>query len=350
MNMESTALIHFKGVIDTTLREGLQFARAAFAAAQHRRIFDYLQQIGVDYIEVGNPVQDNIGQIVSGLARSRGPHGAKILCHVRNHPRDIARAIDCGADGVNILCTVDLERLDRMGLTLADYQDRVCRGVNQAREHGLEVRVGVEDFFGQDSETALDIYATAVACGAERIAVADTLGKTMPWEVMRRIRRLRNRFPVDIEVHFHNDLGHAVSNAIAALRAGANWVSTSLLGIGERTGITPLSSFLANLHVLDERAARRYRLSRLTEAENYVACVCGIDMPLHLMTNPASGFAHKAGIHLDALIKFGPHKYECLPPEVIGNKRRLVISTIVSGKTTEEDVAAFEERFGRGWA
>ena len=84
----------------------------------------------------------------------------------------------------------------------------------------------------------------------------------MEWEVFRRVRALRRRFPdTDIEAHFHNDLGHAVSNAIVALQAGANWISTSLLGIGERTGITPLSSLLANVLILDAAAAARYKLA-----------------------------------------------------------------------------------------
>jgi len=190
----------------------------------------------------------------------------------------------------------------------------------------------------------LELYERATARGADRIAAADTLGKTMSWDVYARIAELRRRTAADIEVHFHNDLGQAVSNALAAVRAGANWVSTSLLGIGERTGITPLSSFLASLYVLDPAAADRYGLNWLTPAERYVARICGIAVPIHLMTNPDNGFAHKAGIHLDALIKFGPHKYECLAPSVIGAKRSLVLHPLISGKTRPTDVRAFNRR------
>jgi homocitrate synthase len=137
-----------------------------------------------------------------------------------------------------------------------------------------------------------------------------------------------------------------VSNAFAALEAGAGYISTSLLGIGERTGITPTSSLLVNLYVLAPGLARRYDLGRLTEAENYVARACGIEMPPNLMTNTANGFAHKAGIHLDALMKFGPRKYELLPPGLIGNRRSLVIGTLLSGKTRLLDVEKFQEKYG----
>jgi homocitrate synthase len=346
MSQERDILRHFKGLIDSTLREGFQFSRADFDPAQQKRIFAYLAGIGVDYVEVGNPAQDEIRKRIAALVHARRGAAPKILAHIRNHAADVARSIDCGVDGVNILCTVDRQRVAAMNLTPAAYAERLRVNIGAARAAGLEVRVGVEDAFGQDPESGYALYAEAIAGGAVRIAAADTLGRSLSWDVYRRIRILRQRFAADIEVHFHNDLGQAVSNALTALRAGANYVSTSLLGIGERTGITPLSSLLANLYVLEAAAVRRYALHRLTAAERYVARICGIDMPPHLMTNPANGFAHKAGIHLDALIKFGPQKYECLSPAVLGNRRNLILNTPISGKTRAADVRAFEERFG----
>ncbi len=353
MTMSETSplstLSSFKGIIDSTLREGLQFSRADFSLSQMKAIFLSLARIGVDFIEVGNPAQPAVREMIAALVRARRPDGPRILSHIRNHPEDVARAVEAGVHGINILCTVDLERLAAMGQTPKTYAERLRTNIRTTRARGLIVRVGVEDFFGQDSPGRLDLHAIAVEEGVDRIAVADTLGKTMEWEVFRRVRSLRRRFPeTDIEAHFHNDLGHAVSNAIVALQAGANWISTSLLGIGERTGITPLSSLLANILILDERTASRYNLRMLTPAESAVARLCAMDMPPHLVTNPANGFAHKAGIHLDALIKFGPRKYECLRPEAFGNKRRMIIDTPISGKTTSEDVQTFEKRFGGG--
>ena len=73
--------------------------------------------------------------------------------------------------------------------------------------------------------------------------------------------------------------------------------------------------------------------------------ICDVEMPLNLITNPVNGFAHKAGIHLDALMKFGPQKYESFSPALIGNKRHLIIRSLVSGKTTEQDVHEFEKKY-----
>lgn len=346
MNEHHRILQSFRGVIDSTLREGFQFAKANFTPDQQVEIFRHLAGIGVEYVEVANPAKPEIRAMVTGLVAARGRGRARLLAHIRNHENDVRSAIESGVDGVNILCTVDAERVAAMGKTSEDYRSALRRNVVLAKDHGLEVRIGVEDFFKQPSEESLEIYRIAGESGADRIALADTLGRAMSWEVGRRIRQLRRQVATALEVHFHNDLGHAVSNAFAALEAGANFVSASLLGIGERTGITPTSSLLVNLYVLDPAVAGRYDLGLLTKAENYVARICGIEMPPNLMTNTAHGFAHKAGIHLDALMKFGPQKYELLPPGLIGNRRSLVIETLLSGRTCPVDVERFQEKYG----
>jgi len=346
MNEEQKILKNFKGVIDSTLREGFQFSQADFSLKDKKEIFDRLSGIGVDYIEMGNPSKPEIRDMISAVIGSRRERGVRVLCHIRNHALDVEQAIKCGADGINVLCTADAERLAGMGVARETYLFNLASNVSRARQCGLEVRVGIEDFYGQPADFSSDIYLQAESLGVDRISIADTLGKVMGWDVRERIGELRNRIRTDIEVHFHNDLGHAVSNAVTALAAGANWVSTSLLGIGERTGITPLSSFLANLYVIEPEIANRYDLSLLTEAENFVAGLCGIDMPPHLLTNSNNGFAHKAGIHLNAVLRFGPQKYEPLPPGVIGNRRNLVINTLISGRTTEAEVEEFNRRTG----
>ena len=345
MRTSRQILSNFRGIIDSTLREGFQFSKANFSLDEQKKIFAFLLGIRVDYVEVGNPAKPEVRDMIVELVAGRNGNRTKILSHVRNHEQDVRKAIECGVDGVNILCTVDEERLAAMDKTPAEYREILARNIRAAREKGLEVRVGVEDFFGQATEKSLEIYDLADEQNAERIALADTRGRALSWEVARRIRGLRRRIRAAIEVHFHNDLGHAVSNAVAALGAGANFVSTSLLGIGERTGITPLSSLLVNLYMLDPGMGARYDLSLLTRAENYISEICGIEMPPHLMTNPANGFAHKAGIHLDAMFKFGPQKYEPLSPDLIGNKRSLILNSLLSGKRRPAEVRAFLEKY-----
>lgn len=334
---------NFRGIIDTTLREGFQFSKANFSLEEQKKIFSYLSEIGVDYIELGNPVKKEIQAMVLELAKEKNKGSSKILFHIRNHECDVKKALESNIDGVNIICTTDPERLALMNTTLQEYISRLEKNIFLAQENNLEVRVSVEDLFNQPFNMALEIYNVAEQLQVERIGASDTLGKAMSWKVYKRIKEMRNLFSMDIEVHFHNDLGHAVSNSLIALQAGANWINTSLLGIGERTGITPLSLLLVNLYMLNPEMTSKYNLKLLTKAENYVSQICNIETPINLITNQTNAFFHKAGIHLNALIKFGPHKYELFPPQLIGNKRNLIIKSLISGKTNEQDVEEFNK-------
>jgi len=271
MHEQRKILENFKGIIDSTLREGFQFSRANFSLKAQKKIFSYLSRIRVDYIEVGNPVKPEIRDMIAAVLGRKSARRARVLCHIRNRRADVEAALACGVEGVNILCLADPDRLAGIGLMRQEYLSDLERNIGMAKANGLEVRVGVEDFFGQPEELSREIHERADALGVDRIAVADTLGKTMGWEVDQRIGDLRSRIAADIEVHFHNDLGHSVSNSLAALQAGANWVSATLLGIGERTGITPLSSLLINLHLLAMEEMGRYDLSLLTRAETFVS-------------------------------------------------------------------------------
>jgi homocitrate synthase len=344
--MQNTTRIRrfFKGIVDSTLREGFQFRGADFTREDMQDIFGHLAEIGVDYIEVGNPAGSEVRSHIEAMIRRRPNRPSRVLSHIRNHAGDLRAALECGVDGVNILCSVDPERLKAMHLSRDAYLRNLRANLAAAAAAGKETRVGIEDFFNQDPKRSEEIFALAEESGADRVCLSDTLGRALGWEVAGRIREARKRHAIDFEVHFHNDLGHAVSNALIAVESGANWVDTSLLGIGERTGITPLSSFLINLHLIHPDIASRYELTRLTEAECRVSKACRMDMPIHLPTNPFNGFAHKAGIHLDAVLKLGPHKYEPLSPSLIGNRRALVTGTPISGKTTRDHVRDFENR------
>lgn len=336
---------NYRGIIDSTLREGQQFCRANFTLDEQSEIVRILGKIGVERVEVGNPAGEEARENISALVRARGR--PPFLAHIRNRLADVRAAIDVGVEGVNILCVVDEERMNAMGVTLTHHISTMRQGVLLAKRHGLETRVSVEHYFNGHRERAIQVYKEADRLGVDRIGVADTVGVALPSDVEESISEIRQEIRVDIEVHFHNDLGHAVSNAVAALGAGANWVDTTLLGIGERTGITPLSTFLANLHKLDSGLVSRYNLEILTPAEGLVAEIMGEEVPFNLPT-AQNAFTHKAGIHLNGVIRHGPGLYEGLRPGVIGNHRNLVLGSAISGKTNNEQVQKFFKEHGRG--
>ena len=325
----------YKGVIDSTLREGLQYRFANFTLSQQREIIQLLFQIGTDFIEVGNPYNDKIMKHIRKLTliENRPP----LLAHIRNRLTDVNAAIESGVNGVNIFCTLDSKRLAGMRVTFADYLSTLKDCILLAKGKNLQTRISVENFFQAEKNKAFLVYEFGVKLGVDRIGIADTLGVAMSWEVEEAISSLRRLFSVDIEVHFHNDLGQSISNAITALKNGANWVDTTLLGIGERNGITALSTFLAAMYLFDNSIIDRYCLSRLTVAENRVAKMAGLEVPFNLLTNRKNSFAHKAGVHLHAIHHLGPATYEPLAPHLLGNQRQLISDTDISGSSHLEE-------------
>jgi homocitrate synthase len=153
----------------------------------------------------------------------------------------------------------------------------------------------------------------------------------LPWDVFDIVTTLRKEIKTNIGVHLHNDLGHATTNALFALQAGANWIDTTLLGIGERTGITPLSALLTNLYNLTPDLVEKYSLALLTQIEQSMAEILDTTTPFNLITSKTA-FSHKAGIHINGIKKQGAGTYEAIDPEVIGNKRIVVTGSRISGK------------------
>lgn len=336
---------NYRGVIESTLREGQQFCWANFTLDEQRKIVEALGGIGVERIEVGNPAGEEARKNIASLLKVSGR--PLFLAHVRNRLSDVQAAIDIGVDGVNILCVADEERLRAMRTTLTEHIGTMKQAVLLAKEKGLETRVSVEHYFNGHREKAMRVYREADALGVDRIGIADTVGAAKPWNIAESIAEIRRLVSADIEVHFHNDLGHATSNAVAALGAGANWVDTTLLGIGERTGITPLSTFFANLYQINQDTASRYRLELLTPAETLVAQIIEQKVPFNLPTSQ-NAFTHKAGIHLNGIIGHGPGLYEGMRPGAIGNRRQLVLGSPVSGRTNGKQARRFFEEHGRG--
>ncbi len=339
MNYQKIIKGNFRGIIDSTLREGLQFRNAEFAPAEQLRILEHLAAIGVEYAEVSNPLVPELFPIIKEMAAIEPGKRPRLLAHIRNNPKDMARAIESGVDGVNVLCTADPERVAALHISFQDYLKRLESLVGAAGKAGLEVRVSVEDIFHQDWGRIADVYILADGLGVARLGIPDTKGTASYWQIVERVGLVRKLVKADLEVHLHNDLGQAVGNAMAALFSGANWIDCTLCGIGERTGITPLSAMLLNLFMVSEDLAGRYELGGLTEAENFVAGLCRVQVPLNLPTNRDNGFAHKAGIHLDAIRQFGPQKYEFVPPGLIGGDRVLVTGSPISGKARFKDPA-----------
>jgi homocitrate synthase len=319
-------------LIDSTLREGEQFARASFRTEDKVAIARALDGFGVDYIELTSPAaspqsQRDLERIVRlGLS-------ARIITHARCVVDDVQAAIDTGVSGIGLLfATSRILREASHGRSIQQIIDAMGPPIELALRAGLETRFSAEDAFRSAEGDLLAVYRAAEALGVHRVGVADTVGIASPRQVYAFFRELRRSVRVDIGFHGHNDTGCAIANAYEALSAGATHVDVSVLGIGERVGITPLGGIVARMYSLDpQEVAGRYRLGQLRELERLVARTCGIDVPFNNYLTGETAYSHKAGMHLKAMLT-NTGSYEIIPPEAFGVARKLIVGSRLTGK------------------
>jgi len=203
--------------------------------------------------------------------------------------------------------------------------------INFVKSKNIEIRFSSEDSFRSNLVDLLSIYSTVDKIGVNRVGIADTVGCATPRQVYDLIRTLRGVVKCDIETHFHNDTGCAIANAYCALEAGATHVDTSVLGIGERNGITPLGGLMARMIVADkEYVQSKYKLEKLKDIEDLVAEAVSVNIPFN---NPITGFCaftHKAGIHAKAILN-NPSTYEIINPKDFGLDRYIDFASRITG-------------------
>jgi len=210
--------------------------------------------------------------------------------------------------------------------------DAMGPSIELARSAGLEVRFSAEDAFRSEVLDLIAVYQAAERMGVSRVGVTDTVGIATPRQVYALVREVRRAVRCDIGFHGHNDTGCAVANAYEAVAAGATHVDVSVLGIGERVGITPLGAFVARLFASEPQAiAQRYQLGQLRELERLVARITGIEIPFNNIVTGETAFSHKAGMHLKSMVT-NPGSYEVIPPEAFGVSRRLILGSRLTGK------------------
>ncbi len=318
-------------LIDSTLREGEQFALGNFSLADKLELVTALDSFGIDYLELTTPVASPGSRQACEAIASLGLK-AKVLTHIRANLEDARMAVECGVDGVDILFGTSSE--------LRSFSHG--KGVPEIIETGLEVidfvqgaaevRFSSEDTFRSERADLLRVYRAADRAGVDRVGLADTVGVASPSQVRELVADVRAVVGCDIEFHGHNDTGCAVANAFEAVRAGATHVDVSVLGIGERNGITPLGGFLARMYTVNPEAlAQRYDLEMLPELDRMVARMTGIEIPFNNYLTGPFAYNHKAGIHLKA-IYLDPGSYEIIPPEAFGVERQLQIGSRLTGR------------------
>lgn len=317
-------------IIESTLREGEQFINAFFTTEQKVNIARMLDDFGVEYIEVttpcASPQSEADCRAVAGLGLR-----AKILTHTRCALEDVKRAVDTGVNGVDIVIgTSSYLREFSHGKSIDRIIEMAQEVLSYLKTQNVEMRFSTEDSLRSNPEDLFRVYEAVDQIGVNRVGIADTVGIGTPLQIHELVSALRHRVNADIEFHGHNDTGCAIANAFVALEAGATHIDTSVLGIGERNGITSLGGLVARVYAMNPKLVEKYNLPMLMELDNYVASLVGIDIPFNNYITGFSAFVHKAGIHAKAVLN-NPSTYEILRPEDFGLTRYIHIAHRLTG-------------------
>jgi 2-isopropylmalate synthase len=317
-------------IFDTTLRDGEQAPGFTMTLAEKLEVAEQLARLRVDIIEAGFPAASpgELESVRAIAARVGTPEGPVICGLARATERDIdacAAAIEPAARQRihTFLATSDLHLEHKLRLTRAQVIDRVAQAVSYARGLVDDVEFSPEDAARSDPEFLCAVLRVAIEAGATTLNIPDTVGYATPAEygaLVERVCALAAEVPgVVVSTHCHDDLGLAVANSLAGVRAGARQVECTINGIGERAGNASLEEVVMALRT---RAAyfgvdTGIDTRELARTSRVVSACTGVYMPPNKAIVGANAFAHEAGIHQDGILK---HRatYEIMTPESVG--------------------------------
>lgn len=329
-------------IIESTLREGEQFVGANFTSDQKLKVACALDEFGVEYLELTSPLASPASREDCACIARRGLK-AKILTHIRCHKDDAAIALDTGVGGLDVVIgTSSMLRQFSHGKSIDEIIDVASEVLTwiRAQAPNIELRFSTEDSFRSEERDLFRVYLAVDKLGVvNRLGIADTVGIATPTRVYQLVSSLRRLTNADIEFHGHNDTGCAIANSFSALEAGATHIDTSVLGIGERNGITPLGGFVARMYVHNKASVRKkYRLKKLRKIDQLVAEMVGVSIPFNNYITGVTAFTHKAGIHAKAILN-KPETYEILDPQDFGMTRYISIAHRLTGWNAIKDRA-----------
>ncbi|MDY6774505.1 MAG: 2-isopropylmalate synthase [Halobacteria archaeon] len=311
-------------IFDTTLRDGEQSPGTSFSHDDKIKIADTLDEMGVDIIEAGFPINSDeefeavreitqrVDSDVCGLARVKKP--------------DIDAAIDADVDLIHtFVSSSDVQIENSLDSSREEVLNMTAEAVEHITDHGYDCMFSPMDATRTDFDFLVDIVSTASEAGADIVNIPDTVGVMRPTAMKRLISGLREEVDIPYDVHCHDDFGLATANSIAGIEAGAVQTQVSVNGIGERAGNAALEEVVMSIESIfgvdtGIDTTKIYELSKLVER------LSGIPLPQNKPIVGSNAFSHESGIHAAGVIEdsstFEPG---IMTPEMVGHRRRLVM-------------------------
>ena len=333
-------------IYDTTLRDGSQFEGISFTVMDKLRIARKLDELGVDFIEGGwpgsNPKYDEFFKLASKELKLRNSVLTAFgsTCRAGSSASGDAilkNLLKAGTKCVTIFGkSWDLHVTGVLRTTLKENLRMIEESVKFLRKKGRRVIFDAEHFFdgyADNPQYALDTIKAAYAGGAETLALCDTNGGRLTSQIFETVEEVAGVVKAPLGIHVHNDAEMAVANSVAAVQAGCSQVQGTFNGYGERCGNANLVSILPAIRFkLGMDCLSGFEFKELTDASRYIAEISNVKQHDSQPYVGKSAFAHKAGVHVNAMLK-DSRTYEHIEPERVGNKRRMLISEL-SGKSS----------------
>jgi 2-isopropylmalate synthase len=328
-------------IFDTTLRDGEQSPGFSMNTDEKIRMARQLAKLGVDTIEAGFPISSR-GDLQAVQAVAREVRDVPIAALARAKKSDIDAAVEALTPAASsrlhiFLATSDLHLQVKLHMTREQALEAIGSMIRYGRQHVAEVEFSAEDAGRTEIAYLCQVCKTAVDAGATILNLPDTVGYAVPEEYGEMFRRVReflgDQQGITLSAHCHDDLGLAVANSLAAVRAGVRQIECTVNGIGERAGNAALEEIAVALAVRKDSfgVTTNIKLDQLFPASRLLTEVTGAVVAPNKAVVGANAFAHEAGIHQDGIIK-NPLTYEIISPETVGVPSRSLVMGKHSGR------------------
>lgn len=324
-------------IFDTTLRDGEQCPGATMTSEEKLQVAELLDDMGVDIIEAGFPIASE-GDFESVTEIAKLARHSVICGLARANFGDIDRAGEAIKHAKRgrihtFIGTSPLHRQHQLQLSQDEVFERVVASVTRARGYTDDVEWSAMDATRTEHDYLCRVCEAAIKAGATTINIPDTVGYALPEEYFDLITMLRTRVPgmdkVVISTHCHDDLGLAVANSLAGVRAGARQIECTINGLGERAGNAALEEIVMAVRTRHDLMPHHtgIKTEMLSRASKLVSAVTNFPVQYNKAIVGRNAFAHESGIHQDGVLKH-TETYEIMTPESVGVGK----SSLVMGK------------------